>query len=314
MLFEPVTTDHPLCVFIHMGKTGGNSLTNTFVRDPNFQGVGWCNKLDELTLETIEDLNFLGGHCKKKHYEGLDRNIELVTMLRNPVGRFVSLYNWIKGYLDGQPRRRSVLPGEGWLERREQADPELVRSLYSFERYISYFEKYPNKVRTQIADINKAIGMWDPETTIDDTIDILSNEFRFVGITELFEETIRGLCRIFGWPVINQPWNRIGSYEPQLTIDDLNTNQTTRISTLLQGDIKLYKLMRERFENYFCNTYSLADYRDYKATCIARDELICRNVLDGGSEYIPSNFFANSKTMETLKAEIEIQKSILPQQ
>ena len=173
MLFKPLTTNHPLCVFIHIGNTGGNSLTNcmanmdTYERDPNFRGVGWRSQLDTYNHETIGKLNFLGGHGPKDDYEGLGRNIELVTMLRNPVRRFISDYNFAKGRLDGQPKRGLGMPEVGWLQRRECEHPELVRSLFSFERFISYYEKYPNRLSTQISWINGAVGLPNPEISVE---------------------------------------------------------------------------------------------------------------------------------------------------
>ena len=91
------------------------------------------------------------------------------------------------------------------------------------------------------------------------------------------------------------------------SVDDLDATQVSRIKSLLQEDIELYKLMRKRFEDYFCNAYTLANYSDHKVKCVVGDEQICQYILSGGSEYIPSNIFADSKAMETLKAEIGIQ-------
>ena len=71
---------------------------------------------------------------------------------------------------------------------------------------------------------------------------------------------------------------------------------------ILKDDIEVYNLIRERFESYFCRLYSLQDYVEYKANCIASDQQICNKFLAGSDEYIPKAFLSDTGSMNYLKA------------
>ncbi len=315
MLYQPITVDHPLCVFTSLGNTGADSLFRTLSQNlpqhASYYDPGSFAKSRGPSPEILMALNVLLSHLRipeceiLKTCKTLKRNFELVTMVRDPVKHFISNYNWRLGYFCGNHLRGTNTTESGWLERRKSKSKEWLASLDSFDSFIKYCDEMPKTVgslRWQIKNVVLRDNEKNSNNLTPDYIaKLLFDHFRFVGITELFEETVFALCKLFNWPIINEPWVRNGPYTPKLTIDNLSKTQISHIERILADDIKVYNLIRENFEDYFCGEYTIDDYSDYKANCIAADQQICTSFLLGSDEYIPKKFFLKKNKMDDLK-------------
>lgn len=315
MLYHPINVDHPLCVFISLGNTGANSLFRTLSQNlPQKASDSLPGTFDDSkgpSPETLMNLSLLYGHrrifeCETLNLcETLKRNFELITLVRDPIKHFLTHYNWCLGYYSGSHFRWTDAPDSGWMERRDRMPKEWLKSLESINSFIKYYEENPKNSFSLISQI-KNVALRETEKNLGnlapgDIVRLLFERFRFVGITELFEETVFSVCKLFNWPMITEPWVRLGPYRPKLTINNMNETQILRIKRILSEDIKVYNVIRKKFEDNFCGQYTLEQYSDYKANCIAADQQICTNFLLGSDEYIPKKFFLEKNKMTNLK-------------
>jgi hypothetical protein len=92
--------DGPAHVFLHVPKTGGTSLHNILVA--NYQGSEVCperfNNLKQIDINQIRGYKYYSGHYDWSSLSYIEREKKLVTLLRNPKKRIISLYHFWRSH------------------------------------------------------------------------------------------------------------------------------------------------------------------------------------------------------------------------
>jgi hypothetical protein len=223
----------------HVGRTGGTTLrTNVLfrlfdLRDVYFIGAtlpgalhGTYDDLVRLPDETKARLRLIAGHMPFGIRDHLTDQHEwhYVTFVREPIARLVSAYFQIRSSVK-HPRHHRVKD----------------MSLVEFVQYDDGFQR--NGTCRWLA--STSFGQKFPsEQAMFDAALAHVEQFSFVGICELYDESVARLCRQFGWNV--PQYGR----EYALTPKDHSLTQAERAALVdaTQHDAKLYAILRKRFE------------------------------------------------------------------
>jgi hypothetical protein len=182
-------------IFTHVPKTGGTTLDHimhataavgrrrgrrlTFPREGvpprNVRNQQFLS-VDHLSDEQLSDCDYLSGHFPFGIHQRLKRPCLYVTLLRDPVARLLS----------------NVRFG---LDRGRWTKDTSVDSLIEEGRLID------NLQTRQIAGIGDRAAPCTAET-LTTALDNLRSHYAVVGITERFDETLKALITLLGWPDI----------------------------------------------------------------------------------------------------------------
>lgn len=88
----------PLIVFVHVPKTGGNTV-GKLLWSCSHRGLGRCEGIpDPKLIDAARHLDWLGGHLPLEKFAtsliSLDRPIEYFTTIREPISQVLSALNW----------------------------------------------------------------------------------------------------------------------------------------------------------------------------------------------------------------------------
>jgi len=161
MLYQAVKSNAPLCICINLGNMGGASLFHTMFeilpKNTCFTYQGEVGKPAIFSAELFKSAEFITGHFGADDCVAPYRNVELMTLVRNPMRHFVSAYNFCLGHYCGSNDRWTDKPRAGWKERRDKLSPNYLQSLESIDSYISYRENTPNFNVSLIGQINNYV-------------------------------------------------------------------------------------------------------------------------------------------------------------
>lgn len=224
-----LTPDDRLC-FVHIGKTGG--LTLRPLLDQMFDPKEICPADDrsiiiEMSSEELARYRLFRGHYVYDIGNLLPENPIYITMLRHPIIRARSVYQHIF---------------------RSPANPrhELVKSL-TFEEYV-FAEPH---VRIDIDNFQTRVltSTLSPKKQPDLELakKRLQEDFKWVGLTERYDDSLVLLSYIFHWPVAVKYEKRNTSPNPFAVPQNL----IDRIIELNQLDLALYEVAQQHFQERF---------------------------------------------------------------
>ena len=255
-------------IFLHLGKTGGGTLTETVRHSPNSAEVATKLKLfDKLKKQLRSGRKVvIGSHTGYGWHRVLDIPPHYFTLLRDPVERLVSEYF----YGAAHPGRRFVAP-----EQQVDGFVRYVDSLTNANFYCATFARHSFHQNTSFenADRDSPEGLRrtliyagdneeflaepkffegrSAEEDFEKSMANLEEDFFFVGMFERLEESMFILFGLLGWKSIlvdvpnNVTHNRPALSEiPRATLD--------RLERLTEWDRKLYRTYRKRFDD-LCN-------------------------------------------------------------
>lgn len=192
--------DNEKIVFLHIPKTGGTTLHNLILK--NFHSEKVCperfNSLKKTPVEQLNSCNFFSGHYDWDNVEYIPGNKKIISLLRNPRDRILSLYHfwrshtweYIKQHNLGGPRYAKTYELNEFLSLDEPAvisniDNALIRNLLGrvyagknreflypenelFERAVSNLEELHSigileYTRFSIEKILKSLGFVPPK-------------------------------------------------------------------------------------------------------------------------------------------------------
>ena len=166
---------------------------------------------------------------------------QYVTMLRNPISRFVSVYYWTYKH-----RHADV----HWV-------PDIIKKGATLEQYVDYFissKTYPGGFSPccYFYDAWNHFGLIPDEISKDILASakyVINNYFSFVGITELYDESLFILSGLLGLKKLPL-WDLLtSSGRPDLhTIDP---GVIRKIESITEIDNQLYCQMRDNFEKKY---------------------------------------------------------------
>jgi hypothetical protein len=223
------TSDH-LLLFLHLAKTGGMTLANTFARnfaaeeflqidmaETNASALGiWSHRAIEQALTRLQPseaakLRVVWGHyCHGVQFR-LPKPCAVVTLLRDPVDRIISAYYYSNGSVGG-----GLAKLEEYLARKH---------------YHIGFDNPMSRIISGRADLDPIAAELDATTenfavVTEPDFEVAANNldgYLVVGTTEQFDETLLVLGRDLRWSLSDlyyAPVNVTASRPAQLDISD----------------------------------------------------------------------------------------------
>ena len=202
---EPPTT----LLFHHITNTGGVTFLNVMM-DSGLKGYNAINQvpqsIDEFhnictAIKEVENIGeekiFIHGHWLNGIPSVISSEDKYFTILRDPLSRFLSEFFWSRR----NDQRTEFTP---WT-----LMDELSEWVSRFEE-IGHANHYCYEIVTPITEkptFQVHLNPVNLENTSDSELyskanSIIKKKFYFVGITELFEESLFWLYRMFGWQEI----------------------------------------------------------------------------------------------------------------
>ena len=227
-------------IFLHMPKAGGTTLRQLFYDQYNHLKPGQVYTINR-TKETYKFINLserekkkieiLIGHMPFGLHEELSSGFKYVTFLRNPLERVLSAYSYnrekhysdvydlindeklsLKSYLD-----KNIEP---WLNN------AMTKHLYGCTQ-----EEFMQECTEEM--FQKAI-------------ENLNEHFSFVGITEMFDESLVLLKDILAWDTPR--YEKLNQTGKKTCLSDLSEETINRINELNKYDIRLYQIALKQFK------------------------------------------------------------------
>jgi Sulfotransferase family len=182
--------DREALIFLHIPKTAGTTLNriiewqynplSIFTLDP-YRFRATAERFKTLSEERRRRLRVVRGHLYYGLHEFLPQGATYITMLREPVARFLSSYYFIL--------RRPLHP----LHRK------LKKEQLGVEDYLRLIPHRHNFQCRLIAGVEN--GATGDERLLEMAKEHLTESFSVVGICERFEESLMLIAKTFGWDV-----------------------------------------------------------------------------------------------------------------
>ena len=222
----------PALIFLHIPKTAGTTLNRIiewqydprliYTVDP-YQIRATVGRLQTLPEERRRGLRVVRGHLIYGVHDCLPQGGTYITMLRDPVKRVLSSYQFIL--------RRPLHP----LHRKLKAKGIGV------EEFLNYTAKRQNLQTKMLAGV-PYVGPCD-ESTLERAIENAEKSFAVVGLSERFQESLLMIAASFGWKIPYYENRKVSKNRP--TIDPATIE---RIREYNRQDLALYEYGKRRFE------------------------------------------------------------------
>lgn len=186
-------------VFMHLPKTAGTTIHNILV--DYFHQDDICperfNKLDRYAQEQMDGWKYYSGHFNFSSVEKIPGTKKLITVLREPRSRVVSLYNYWKSHRDSHVAKHNLIgpPIAKNLSLEEFVESELPELSNNIDNvYTRVFSGYTGGERI------KNMPREEQRNLLDKALENLSS-FDFVGCLENPESSIEALLEHLNYPV-----------------------------------------------------------------------------------------------------------------
>ncbi|HSM54759.1 MAG TPA: sulfotransferase family 2 domain-containing protein [Candidatus Sulfomarinibacteraceae bacterium] len=236
-------TDGSVLIFLHILKAGGTTLNNivesnyeprhTYATSATgYHPDGNMDDFFELSQEQREQIRLLNGHLGFGIHEHLPNRAVYITMLREPVGRVISQFNF---------------------ERRLPTSP-LYSHLRSGEMDVEGFVRYHaeagemDNLQTRMISGNwhkRGFGPCTPEM-LETAKRNLREHFAVVGLTSHFDASYLLLRRYFGWPFTL--YHKVNVSKNRVRREALSPDALETIRDYNRFDLELYDYAQQLFE------------------------------------------------------------------
>jgi hypothetical protein len=281
VLAEPVQSYRtlPTVIFYHLGRTGGSSMAEVFTKSALSNG-----QLTLMTLgdQSVRESNFsqldavarnkyrlIHGHETHGLYNYIDNDLTHITLLRDPVLRFLSQFNNMTQPDFADHPRHGIFHGwdlDQWIdycaETHRTGKTERRTALQA--HWIVRFETGTYE------------GPSSPEELQQSAEKVLEKNFSFVAITEMFEQSVFLACDMFGWdfaPV----WARRRAISGRANPDDLSPDIMERVRKIVEPDLIVYDAHRTKLNKLFAAAKFGSEFDRYVADTKSGRENIRRN-------------------------------------
>ncbi len=224
--------DHRALIFLHIPKTAGTTLNriiewqynplSIFTMDP-YRIRATPERLKDLPEARRRRLRMVRGHFFYGIHEFLPQGATYITMLREPVARFLSAYYFLQ--------RRPLHP----MHRK------VTSERIGVEDFIRLTPHRQNLQCSLIAGI-KSNGKCE-ERTLDIAKANLEKSFSVVGISERFEESLMLIAKTFDWDVPFYESRKVSKNRPRV-----DPSAVEMIKEHNQLDLELYEFGKSLFE------------------------------------------------------------------
>lgn len=292
---RPTTEGRAPVVFQHFSSTGGLSFVQAIqpllARDEilNYDDSGSRYTFEQarrLPTEQRAKFRLVWGHLVHRANEVLPTRPVYATLLRHPVFKFVSDFNYCRVYRDSAhvqalPVHKSLSSLSDaiqfWHDSGEYA--EFSHGHWIYKYWYTSPDKPPLSQHNAVERLARHY---------------LDERFDFIGITDLFEESLVAFCRRYrlGFPMA---WKRTSVARVPWNESALASNVIDTLMKLLAADVRIYSEFRARFERDFCaDFYSDERAVDYKARAIAADERLLHHFQTRNPAYLSHPIRASS--------------------
>jgi hypothetical protein len=224
--------DQRALIFLHIPKTAGTTLNriiewqynpfSIFTMDP-YRIRATAERLEKLPERRRRRLRVVRGHLYYGVHEFLPQGATYITMLREPVARFLSSYYFIQ--------RRPLHP----MHRK------VATERVGVEDFIRLTPHRQNLQCRLIAGI-KSEGKCD-ERILDQAKENLMKSFSVVGICERFEESLVVIAKSFNWEIPFYENRKVSKTRPQV-----EPSAIEMIREHNQLDLELYEFGKNLFQ------------------------------------------------------------------
>tara|TARA_Y100000780_G_scaffold74421_1_gene66813 strand:+ start:29 stop:847 length:819 start_codon:yes stop_codon:yes gene_type:complete len=229
-----------LLINLHIPKTGGTTLRDIIYRQYPINNIITTPTLNEsksiinnLSLNKLKQLDIIQGHLQYGIHENLNRNIKYITIIRDPVKRVLSTYYYILNQ-ENNPHNLST-------DNKQMTIYDYIKS--GINPFL--INGQTQLISGKTGDIDNPII--ESEELFSLAKENIENDFLFLGITEMFDETILILKNMLGW---HMPYYSIANRtKKKPNYDAVNPTIISFIKEHNQLDIKLYNITKTSLLN-----------------------------------------------------------------
>ena len=229
-----------LFIHLHIPKTGGTTLRDIIQRQYRSEKILMIPKLEEsenilkeVSTSQINQLKLIQGHLKYGIHNYFHRRAKYFAIIRDPINRVLSTYYYVLSQ-NNNPQNLST------------ANKQMT--IYDFVQ--SGVNPFLINGQTQLisgktSNIDNSII--ESEELFSLAKENIENDFLFLGITEMFDETILILKNMLGW---HMPYYSIANRtKKKPNYDAVNPTIISFIKEHNQLDIKLYNITKTSLLN-----------------------------------------------------------------
>jgi len=229
-----------LFIHLHIPKTGGTTLRDIIQRQYRSEKILMIPKLEEsesilkeVSTSQIKQLKLIQGHLKYGIHNHFHRRAKYFAIIRDPINRVLSTYYYVLNQKNN-PQNLSTTNNQ--------------MTIYDFVQ--SGVNPFLINGQTQLisgktGDIDNPII--ESEELFSLAKENIENDFLFLGITEMFDETILILKNMLGW---HMPYYSIANRtKKKPNYDAVNPTIISFIKEHNQLDIKLYNITKTSLLN-----------------------------------------------------------------
>jgi hypothetical protein len=230
---------HTTLIFLHVPKTGGQTLDKILRRIYGKEGVYHAhgNPPDAaidgyraLPDKEKRSYRVISGHVALDMHEAVPDAWTYVALVREPIRRVVSTYHYIRRH-DTHPLHAALTRPGMTLEKAVESGIDIMMN--------------NGQTRALTYKLDPPYGSND-RTMLDAALHAIDTQFSVVGLTEQFDETLILLRKLFAWPMVYYsrrnvaPGQQTNGEFPKSTLDVIRAHN--------QLDIELYAHVKKRFE------------------------------------------------------------------
>lgn len=229
-------------IFIHIPKTAGSSFRNIIKREYSPAKMLSCAIPKELDYSTQKKWEILTGHFPFGIHEkfNLD-NFAYLTILREPISRVISFYNY------------SRINKNHYLH--ELTTKYSIKELLENNDFSDSLIEFNNLQIRLLTGVDAPFGACKRDM-LDFAINNIEKHFLFVGIQELFNESMNYLKYLTNWKDLRYTVKN-KTRRKSITKEKLDRSTLDLIIKYNQLDIELYnyskKILLENVEKYLEN-------------------------------------------------------------
>ena len=229
-----------LFIHLHIPKTGGTTLRDIIQRQYRSEKILMIPKLEEsenilkeVSTSQINQLKLIQGHLKYGIHNHFHRRAKYFAIIRDPINRVLSTYYYVLSQKNN-PQNLSTSNNQMTIYDYVQSgvNPFLINGQTQL-------------ISGKTGDIDNPII--ESEELFSLAKENIENDFLFLGITEMFDETILILKNMLGW---HMPYYSIANRtKKKPNYDAVNPTIISFIKEHNQLDIKLYNITKTSLLN-----------------------------------------------------------------